>query len=78
VGATSHRSLMSNFAATSNPSPGRLSPLIKATSKIIDAFSNANYVFLDVYMGLHMPFPLSFLGLELSNSFDGFISALEI
>jgi hypothetical protein len=78
VGETSHRSSMSNFAATSNPIPGCLSPLNKTTSKIIDAFSNGNYVFQDVSMGLRILFPLRFLGLELPSSFVGFIAALEI
>src|SRR5229473_3493834 len=63
VEETSHRSSMSNFAATSNPILGRLSPADKTTSKIIDAFSNSNYVFLDVSVKFSIHFPLRFLGL---------------
>jgi hypothetical protein len=45
---------MSNFAATVSPILGRLSPTDEDTSKIIDAFPNAHYVFLDVYVGFSM------------------------
>jgi hypothetical protein len=54
---------MSNFAATVIPIPGRLSPVDKTTSEIIDAHSNAKYVFLDVYVKFGIPFPLRCLGL---------------
>ena len=54
---------MSNFAATLGPILERLSPLVKATSEIIDAYSNANYVFLDVSVGFRIRFPLRFFGL---------------
>jgi hypothetical protein len=66
---------MSNFAATSSPISGRLSPVVEITSEIIDAFSNTNYVFLDVSVGFSIRFPLRFLGLEASASFDGFGTA---
>jgi hypothetical protein len=42
------RSWISNFAATLIPIVGSVSPVDDATSKIIDAILNANYVFLDV------------------------------
>ena len=42
------RSWISNFAATLIPVVGSVSPVDDATSKIIDAILNANYVFLDV------------------------------
>jgi hypothetical protein len=45
---------MSNFAATSIPSLGRLSPADDGTSKIIDAFSNINYVILEVSVGFRI------------------------
>ena len=45
---------MSNFAATSIPNLGRLSPADVSTSKIIDAFSNINYVILEVSVGFRI------------------------
>src|ERR1035437_152644 len=54
---------MSNFAATSSPIPGRLSPVDETTSEIIDAFSSPNYVFLDVSVGFRIHFSLRFLRL---------------
>ena len=63
VEETSPRSSMSNFAATPSPISGRLSPADKTTSEIIDAFSNSNYVFLDVSVEFSIHFPLRFLGL---------------
>jgi hypothetical protein len=63
VEETSHRSSMSNFAATSSPISGRLSPADKTTSEIIDAFSNSNYAFMDVSVKFSIHFPLRFLGL---------------
>jgi hypothetical protein len=68
---------MSNFAATSIPILGRLSPLYKTTSEIIDAFSNANYVFMDVSVEFRIRFPLRFLGLRAPRSFEGFNLPLE-
>jgi hypothetical protein len=52
---------MSNFAATSSPFPEQLSPVYRITSKIIDAFSNANYAFLEVCVGFNILFSLRFL-----------------
>jgi hypothetical protein len=59
VEATSHRSSMSNFAATVSPISELLNPLLQSTSKIIDAFSNANYAILDVSVEFNICFPLS-------------------
>ena len=63
-GGHSHPSPMSNFAAMSIPVSGRLSPVDKATSEIIDAFSNTNYAFWDVSVGFRIRFPLRFLSLR--------------
>jgi hypothetical protein len=60
---------MSNFAATPRPFSRPLSPVDKASSEIIDAFSNGKYVFLDVYVEFGIPFPLRFLGLGTASSF---------
>jgi hypothetical protein len=49
----------------------------KTTSEIIDAFSNANYVFMDVSVGFRIRFPLRFLGLTTPRSFEGFTNRLE-
>ena len=43
-----------------------LSPADKSTSEIIDAFSNAKYVFLDVYVEFGILLSLRFLGLRRS------------
>jgi hypothetical protein len=72
VEEVSHPSSMSNFAATASPVSGRLSPVDKTTSEIIDAFSNDMYVFLEVSVKFSICFPLSFLGLWPGDSFEGF------
>src|SRR5579864_1702548 len=54
---------MSNFAATAVPFSGRISPTDKASSKIIDAFSNGNYVFVDVSVEFRIYNALRFLRL---------------
>ena len=61
---------MSNFAATLGPILERLSPLVKATSEIIDAFSNGKYVFLEVSVEFGICFPLRFLRLGTATSFE--------
>jgi len=63
---------MSKFAATRPPFPESLSPADKTISEIIDAFSNANYAFWDVYVRFSIWFPLKLLGLRSQRSFDGF------
>jgi hypothetical protein len=63
---------MSNFAATSGPILGQLSPVVKTTSEIIDAFSNDNYVFLDVPVRFRIAFPLRFFNLEALDLFRDF------
>ena len=60
---SSHDSLMSNFAATLDSAERLLSRVELATSKIIDAFSNSKYVFLDVSVGFRILFLLHLLGL---------------
>jgi hypothetical protein len=55
---------VSNFAAMSGSKAGRLSRADKTTSKIIDAFSNVNYAFLDVSVGFRIRYPLAVLQLR--------------
>src|SRR5579862_3588085 len=49
---------MSNFAATSIPILELLSPVDKASSRIIDALSNTNYGFLEVSVGFRISAPI--------------------
>jgi hypothetical protein len=44
-----------------SPNLGSLSVVDKATSEIIDGFSNANYAFWDVSVGFRIRFPLKIL-----------------
>src|ERR1700687_2045245 len=57
---------ITNFAATSLPLSDRISPTDKASSKIIDAFSNSNYVFVDVSVEFRICNALRFLRLGLN------------
>lgn len=50
---------------------GTLNPANKATSVIIDAFSNTKYVFWDVSVGFRICFPVEFLELTGNRWFDG-------
>src|ERR1017187_2006599 len=68
---------MSNFAATSSLISETLSPTNNTTSKIIDAFSNSYYAFLDVSVGFRISSLLRFLELGTATSFDGFGIWLE-
>src|SRR5580704_7480133 len=55
--ATTRRSVMSNFAAMIAPGWLKLSRADKATSGIIDAISNAGYVFRENSVELRSAFP---------------------
>src|ERR1039458_6125016 len=68
---------MSNFAATSSLISETLSPTNNTTSKIIDAFSNSSYAFLDVSVGFRISSLLRFLELGTATSFEGFGIWLE-
>src|SRR3954452_1504386 len=57
---------MSKFAATQDPNSETLSPACKITSRIIDAFSNANYVFLELYVKFSIGFSLEICSLGLA------------
>jgi len=58
------RSSMSNFAAMSGSDSESLSPADKTTSKIIDVFSELDYAFWDIPVGLCIYFPLLLLQLR--------------
>jgi hypothetical protein len=55
---------MSNFAAMSDLDAKRLSPTDSGISKIIDGFSNANYVLWEVSVKFSIVFPLILLQLR--------------
>ncbi len=62
---------MSKFGATEHPIPAPVSPALKITSEIIDAFSNATYVFLKVSVRFSIHFSFKICYLEQDASFVG-------